>query len=177
MCCITSDGCLRAINEGQADFNGFMLFPDAPIEIPVFPIEDFMNRGSLRKRGEEIQSPFFNDLGNCHILRGFGVNSPLISETAFNCGQQRSASGAGEVHDMGGLYASIWWEIYDREDTSKKDIALLFTEHLPLASNDDTFRTIAGKIIDKAQELFDKEKAYHYTCIISQEFEERGFHL
>ena len=27
MCCTTLDGCLRAINEGQADFNGFMLFP------------------------------------------------------------------------------------------------------------------------------------------------------
>ena len=176
MCCTILDGCLRAINEGQADFNGFMLFPDAPKEVLTFPIEGFMNRESLRAKNESILSPFFNDLGNCHILRGLGVNGNLTSETAFNCGQWRSASGIGETHDMGALYASIWWEIYNREDTSKKDIATLFTEHLSLASNDDTFRTIAGKIINRTQELFDREKANHYTCVISQEFKERGFH-
>ena len=118
---------------------------------------------------------FFNDLGNCHILRGLGINGNLlIPEIVFNCGQWRRA--AGEVHDMGALYASIWWEIYNREDTSKKDIATLFTEHLPLASNDDTFRTIAGKTINRAQELFDRDKGDHYTCVISHEFEKRGFH-
>ena len=174
MCCTTSDGCFYAINEGQADFHGLMLFPDFPVEVPRFPIKNFLNRENLKEKGEDIQSPFFNDLGNCYILRDPKANRNITSEDTFNCGQWRSNSGRGGVHDMGALYASIWWEIYNHEDTSKKDIATLFTEHLPLVSNDDTFRTVAVKIINKAYNLFGNAKGNHYACIIFQEFAIRG---
>ena len=171
MCCTTSDGCLIAINEGQADFHGFMLFPDSPVEVPRFPIKSFLNRETLRERGENIQSPFLNGSGGCDILREHRANRNLTSEDTFNC--QSNSSGKGEVHSMGALYASIWWEIYNHEDTSKKDIATLFTEHLPLVSNDDTFKTVAVKIINKVKELFDGAKGDHYDCLISQEFARR----
>lgn len=177
MCCTTSDGCLHAINEGQADFHGLMLFPNFPVEVPRHPIKNFLNRENLMKKGENIQSPFFNDSGGCYILRNPKANRNITSEDAFNCGQWRSKSGKGGkggVHDMGALYASIWWEIYNHEDTSKKDIATLFTEHLPLVSNDDTFRTVIVKIINKAYHLFGHTKGNHYACIISQEFTKRG---
>ncbi len=176
MCCTTSDGCLSAINEGQADFHGLMLFPDSPVDVPRFPIKDFINRQNLKERGADIQSPFFDDSGNCYILRDPRSNRNLIPEDNFNCGQWRNQNNKGEVHDMGASYASIWWEIYNHEDTSKKDIATLFTEHLPLVSNDDTFRTVAVKIINKAYNLFTGAKRNHYTCIISQEFARRGLH-
>ena len=74
---------------------------------------------------------------------------------------------------MGKLYASIWWEIYNHPAVSKKDIATLFSAHLPLASYDDTFKTISVKIIHKAKELFGGLRGEHYACIISQEFAEK----
>ena len=164
-CCVSKDGCFNAINEGQSDFNTFMLFPNVPIG---FFVGDFINREALEERGESIQSPSFDSSRGCRILRDHRANKNLTSEEAFNCDT------VGEIHNMGALYASIWWEIYDREDTSKRDIATLFTEHLPLISNDDTFRTVASKIINKARELFDGPKGEHYACIISQEFTRRG---
>ena len=176
MCCTTSDGCLSAINEGQADFHGLMLFPNSPVEVPRFPIEDFMSRQNLKQRGVDIQSPFFDNSGNCHILRDPRANRNLMPEDNFNYVQQRSQNNKDAVHDMGALYASIWWEIYNHEDTSKKDIATLFTEHLPLISNEDTFRTIAVKIIGKVYNLFGSAKRNHYACIISQEFARRGLY-
>ena len=78
---------------------------------------------------------------------------------------------------MGTVYASIWWEIYNHPGTSKKDIATLFSEHLPLTSNDDTFKTVGLKIAEKALELFDGPKGMYYACIISQEFSRRGLNL
>ena len=120
------------------------------------------------ERSEEIQSFFLDDSGQCsHVSRDHRANQNLTAEEAFSCDR-------GAVHSMGALYASIWWEIYNHKDTSKRDIATLFTEHLPLVSNDDTFRTVASKIINKARELFNGPKGEHYACMISQEFTWRG---
>ena len=156
-CCLHSDGCFSAINEGQADFHALMLFPDIPI---LFDFEADL----------KTISPFFDNL-KCYISRDPELNKNLTSEDSFNCGEDTAK---GEVHNMGALYASIWRKIYNREDTSKKDIATLFTEHLPLISNDDTFRTVAVKIINKSKDLFNEAKGEHYACIISQEFTRRG---
>ena len=164
-CCVTKDGCLRAINEGQSDFNAFIPYPDFPI---AFFIEELVHREALMERNEEIQSFFLDDSGQCsHVSRDHRANQNLKAEEAFSCDR-------GAVHSMGALYASIWWEIYNHKDTSKRDIATLFTEHLPLVSNDDTFRTVASKIINKARELFNGPKGEHYACMISQEFTWRG---
>ena len=155
-CCINQDGCIAAINEGQADFHALMPFPNIPI------IFDFK---------EDPETTTSTNV-ECHTSRDPQDNKTLTAKEAFNCDTEDNTK--GEIHNMGALYASIWWEIYDREDTSKKDIATLFTEHLPLASESDTFRTVAFKVIGKAIELFDGPKGEHYACIISQEFTKRG---
>ena len=177
ICCVSEDGCFRAISEGQSDFNTFMLYPDVPIE---HSIEGLVNREVLKERGEEIQSLLFEEVqslffGNsrtCLISRDHRANKNLTAQQAFNCEPKKNKK--GDIHNMGALYASIWWEIYNRKDTSKKDIATLFTEHLPLVSNNDTLKSVAFKIINKARDLFNGLKGEHYACIISQEFTRRG---
>ena len=166
--CEFMDGCAEAINEGQADFNVSMIFPGA-----YYSFESDIKR--------EIENPgmgrlFFDDLGNCFIRRHPRYNKEITVEEAFNC-QLQGDNRKGEVHDMGTVYASIWWEIYNHPGTSKKDIATLFSEHLPLTSNDDTFKTVGLKIAEKALELFDGPKGMYYACIISQEFSRRGLNL
>ena len=169
-CCASADGCFNAIDEGQADFYALMIFPDFPLE---FSLEEYIN-ALIENPG--IKSPVFDDSGNCKILRDPRANKNLKAEEAFNCSNEQTQEGdtRGEIHDMGKLYASIWWELYNHPETSKKDIAILFSTHLLLVSYDDTFKTMAVKIINKAKDLFGELKGEHYACIISQEFARRG---
>ena len=168
-CCASAEGCFKAISEGQADFHSLMIAPNSRAGFYWYNIEEV----------HQTTSPFI-DKNSCHILRDTRTNKNLTAEKAFNCQPNMLSMpdyknwGKGQLHNMGALYASIWWEIYNHENISRKDIATLFTEHLPLVSRDDTFRTVAFKIINKAKELFDGPKGDHYARIISQEFTRRG---
>ena len=159
VCCTGPDGCFDAIHKGQAVFHTLIILPPA-LSAP----DSFNFRG-------ETTSPFFDNSG-CHISRSVELNRNLTVEEAFNC--ETAENTRGQTFNMGSLYASIWWEIYNHEETSKEDINTLFLEHLPVILLSDTFRTVAPKIIDKARELFDESKGEQYARIISQEFTRRG---
>ena len=168
-CCPSADGCFKAISEGQSDFHALMISPNLPLEL------SFEKYIRTLMEGVETNSPTLYESGYCEIPGDPRANKELKAEEAFNCSgaYTKEEDKKGEIHDMGKLYASIWWEIYNHPEVSKRDIATLFSAHLSTVSYDDTFKTVAVKIIDKARDLFDKTKEDHYTCIIFQEFAKR----
>ncbi len=158
-CCIDKKGCLFAINEGQADFHVAILFPDNPQigELITNNLKGITACGS----GEEFS-------------RNPTKNKTLTADAVYdNC----QDDGSGEIHLMGVLYSSIWWEIYNHTDVLKEDIVKLFTEHLPLITYSDNFETLGVKINHLNQQMFSSEKSSKYSDIIKQEFERRGLEL
>jgi len=82
----------------------------------------------------------------------------------------------GESHEMGQLYASIWWEVRKESknvygDAGIKDIDTIFTNHLALLDNNATFgvacnqhipssgKAVLGKDVydTKYKNMFDKQ--------------------
>ena len=161
-CCLDKKGCTFAINEGQADFHVAVLFPDKP------------------QIGELI-SNHPKGITSCpsddeRFSRNPKKNTTLTADMVYDNCQDRFG-GNGEIHLMGVLYNSIWWEIYHHTDTLKEDIVKLFTEHLPLINYSDDFETIGTKLIHLNQQMFPSEKSSKYSDIIQQEFERRGLQL
>ena len=179
-----TDGCYRAIDEGQANFNSFIIFPDIPFSVNP---EAFIKTEISKLRCEDIQSPFFDDLGNCYLRNNPKYNKGLTMDHARFCNRdfEESLDNVGRrenynnnlIYNMAVLYTSIWWELYNHPETSKRDIATLFSEHLPLVSQNDSFKRVGSKIVVKARDLFDGSKGEQYACIIAQEFEKRGLEL
>ena len=160
-CCVDKKGCVFAINEGQADFHVAILFPDKP-QIGEFMVNNV--RGITACSSDEKFS------------RNPTKNKTLTADAVYD-GCQEVFGGNGEIHLMGVLYSSIWWEVYSHAEVSKKDIAKLFTEHLPLITYGDNFETIGVKIIQLTAQMFASEKSSKYSDIIKKEFKRRGLDL
>ena len=159
-CCLSEKGCLFAINEGQADFHTSLLFSDQT-QIGEFVVNKLEGIGSCAST-----SP----------LRDPQANKSLTASKAFNsC--EKDLNGKGEIHVMGILYNSIWWEIYNHPDVNKKEIVILFSEHLPLLTYKDNFETAGRKIVNLARQLYRGNKGQNYANIIRQEFTRRGLNL
>ena len=160
-CCLTEKGCLMAIDEGQADFHASILFPNNP------------------SVGEMLVNNLNGITGcfpNSGPLRSPKTNRNATASQIFNsC--QASFGGKGEIHVMGILYNSIWWEIYNHAETQPEDILKLFTEHLPLLHYDDHFETAGVKIMNLAKQIFEGSKGSGYADIIREEFSRRGLNL
>ena len=179
-----ADGCYMAIDEGQANFSSFIVFPDIPFSVNP---EAFIKTEISKLRCEDIQSPLFDDLGNCYLKSNPRYNRGLTMDHARFCNgnfeesldniHRREHYNNSLIYNMAVLYTSIWWELYNHPETSKRDIATLFSEHLPLVSRNDNFRRLGSKIVVKARDLFNGLKGEQYACIIAEEFEKRGLKL
>jgi hypothetical protein len=158
--CADSKGCFGGIHEGQADYHAALMFGPGPV-------------------GESI----LNDLnglsgGPCVIDRNILKNSTLMAAKAFKPGNCSYSDGTpaenGEVHDMGALYASMWWEVRRKSGAtpgkSSRELDQLFMEHLAALQTSDTFVTALCKIsnIDKA--IFGNR----YSQFFSDEYIKRG---
>lgn len=156
-CCDTEKGCLLAIDEGQADFHAAILFSNNPAVGEL-----------LANNTKGITGCFPND----GPPRDPKPNKTATASQIFNsC--QASFGGKGEIHVMGILYNSIWWEVYNHTETQQEDILKLFTEHLPLLHYDDNFETVGGKIINLTKQVFEGSKGSSYADIIKEEFSKR----
>ena len=163
-CCLSKQGCFFAINEGQADFHAAVLFPNSP------------QIGELIANQTEGITGCFPDDGPS---RNPKEHANSVADQIYNSCQDRFR-GKGEIHVMGIIYNSIWWEIYNHTDTLKKDIVSLFTEHLPLISYGDTFKTAGNKMINLAKQMFGSEqdsKGLRYANIVREEFSRVGITL
>ena len=152
-CCETYEGCASAINEGQADFHSYLIHPEK----------------------YKTYRRYFG--GNIYFSCYFPYTT--AQEIFDNC---LDDGDKGQVHIVGiSVYTNIWHKIYSHQDTSKKDIAILFTEHLPLLSSDDTFVTTGTKIINLASQMasgssFTGPNKDRYAAIIRAEFNNMGLY-
>ena len=161
-CCNAEKGCYFAIDEGAADFHAAILFPNNTAV------------GEMFQNSVKGLTGCFPSDGLSRNVADSETKSVRVGAVFNGCSNHQ---GPGEIHLMGILYNSIWWEIYTHTDTEKSDILTLFTEHLPILHYSDDFGTAGDRIINLAKQLFDTSKADKYADIIRDEFSRRGLNL
>jgi hypothetical protein len=148
-CCTSVKGCIGAIHEGQADYHAAIMFPD---------------------RGSPIGESYVNSINGfseCGLIRTVSGNKNTTLQQAYDaCGSQTR----GEVHLMGRVYASVWWEVRNKTGSNPKEVDQLFTEHLKALSGSDTFTSALTKIKATDQALFNSK----YSQAFTDEFARRG---
>ena len=151
-CCKTYEGCIYAINEGQADFHSYLIDPEK----------------------YKTYRSYYRDNIYFSCIFPYTTAQDIFNNCLDN-------GDKGQVHVVGiSVYTNIWHKIYSHSDTSHKDIAILFTEHLPLLSYQDTFVTAGTKIINLASQITDRftgPNKDEYAAIISSEFSRMGLNL
>lgn len=153
VCCRDANGCSWAINEGLADYHMGILFPDST----------------------EMLETIVDDPSG---MRECGVNRAMENNSSFTAAQSYNACTnpyQGEVHLMGRVYASIWWEVRKAAHSADsargaQEVDRLFTNHLPALEGRDDFITVYDKIIATDQALF----AGKYSSSFTSEFAKRG---
>jgi len=156
VCCTGRLGCSFAMNEGQADYHSIIMFDSDPA------------------LGQHITNTI-NGLASCGISRNSVLNSAITADTVLGaCGNNGfDVRFNGEVHVVGSLYASIWFELRKRAKlVNAAEVVLLdklFNEHLKIIRGNDTFSTIYDKIIAIDTSLF----ASRFATSITAEFRRR----
>jgi len=123
-CCATTAGCIRAIDEGQADFFSSILFPSSPA----------MGDGMV----DTIEG-----ITICGIPRNAELNAHPETYLTFPdafvaC---NNPDFYGQIHALGAVYASVWWNVRDAQSTitDKENVERLFLEHLKLLDSTSDF--------------------------------------
>lgn len=151
-CCRDAMGCMGAIDEGQADYHAAILFP------------------SNTALGEALVNRV-NGFDECGVTRKIDSNNNLTASQSFAaCGSNLM----GEIHLMGRVYASVWWEIRKKAAlvgaSEAKNIDKLFSEHLLTLASTDSFADALVKIKTLDTQLF----AGKYSMDFQNEFARRG---
>lgn len=123
-CCVDSWGCIGAINEGLADYHAAVLFNEGGPQMETI-VNDV------------------NGISECGITRNIRANKDLAATRAYSA---CAPNAPGEIHLMGRIYASIWWEVRSKPGNQPQEVDTLFTEHLALLSGMDSFDTAIYKI-------------------------------
>lgn len=151
VCCLSSQGCSKAIASGVAEYLVAMTFPEDP---------SFANGWAWNPNGHTTCAP----------TQSRNVESflSLTAQQAFDlCGV---SSEAGEIYVMGTLYASIFWNMRKLSPGKEADIDRLYMLHLAQLNGDDTFVTAKAKLLSISQAQFQGQ----LTNLINQEFARRG---
>lgn len=152
ICCTNRLGCSSALNEGQADYHAAIMF------------------GSSPALGQHITNTL-NGLSTCGVTRNSLVNSTITADSVFGACNNNNFD--GEVHVVGTLYASIWFELRKKaalvNDAEVILLDKLFNEHLKVMRGTDTFETIYNKIIAADASLFNNK----FTASVTAEFQRR----
>ena len=151
LCCVDEKGCSWAIYEGLADYHGGLLYPDN-----THFLETYVN----------------DPLGvrECGLPRSMDLNNFLTAEQSYEaCNTLK-----GEIHLMGRVYASVWWEvrkaILEEDSTKVSEVDALFSEHLTTLTGDDDFESALAKIKATDQAFFEGR----YSARFEAEFARRG---
>ena len=117
--CPSRNGCMGAIHEGGGDIHAFMMFPENGVMG-----EYFVNNMNGLRAPDQVK-PDNRTAAYFFNLRG------------------------GEIHDMGNVYASIWYEVWNQARGEKldKEVETLFIEHLSGLNTNDTF-TSALEVVE-----------------------------
>jgi len=136
LCCSDQRGCIRAIDEGQADFFTNILFNSEASDTNAAV-------------GDGIQNSL-DGVTACGISRNAKKNSidrRLTASQAFqSCARDNNNNPPqynfrGQIHVMGSVYSAAWWNIRNNQssDARRHDIELLFLEHLKFLDSTSDF--------------------------------------
>ncbi len=77
-----------------------------------------------------------------------GLRSTAAFKTSGKTAAQMFALRNGEVHDMGEVYASIWYEVWvkAKQAGKERDVETVFTDHMTALGNSSTFVTAFNAI-------------------------------
>lgn len=151
-CCTSVKGCSTALVSGSADYLASRLFPDAP---------SISNAWSKKLEGQDL----------CGFPRSMLDARTLLASTSYEkCGGDFS----GQVHLMGLLYASMWWEVRAQVDElgtgEAPYIDRLFLAHLKELKGHHNFTDALQIILAIDQKLHRGRFSYFF----STEFRRRG---
>ncbi|MCB0421833.1 MAG: hypothetical protein KDD61_12610 [Bdellovibrionales bacterium] len=116
--CRNQNGCIRALNEGQADFCINILFPDKLA------------------------------LGETWVNNSSGLNSRSMEANDNKSASSLFASTGGAIHNYGALYASMWHHVWKqaKQTGNEKDIETIYSKHLARLTYRDHFVTALAVI-------------------------------
>lgn len=148
-CCPDRNGCPAAIHEGVADFHAKIAFPDADGSI----LDYFFN------------SPAGDQWRDLDWIERNNVTAKMLYDR----------SQKGEIHDMGTVYASIWYGVWKKakESCTEAEIEKLFVEHLIGIGGTDNFISAFSTIVAFANQLF-PHKADKIIADFKQEYARLG---
>jgi uncharacterized protein YqfB (UPF0267 family) len=143
-------GCVRAINEGQADMHTGLMFPEDPV----------MGKGFMNTTvGWRERNPL-SPLGSAQDY--FNMSGVVQGQTV-----------RGLIHYMGGFYYSVLWSIYTNPIMTRKDFIKIFQAHLARLNVNSNFVSARDDLIAVASNPafgFDSR----YPEIIRTAFSSRG---
>lgn len=127
-CCTSDQGCIGAIDEGQADVHSYFT------------------------HGIGAVGTYFENSTQGFDYRNAGNNASLTAQQMFS----GSAYGLGvygkEIHAMGAVYSAVWWTM--RLTMSDTVVNKLFFAHIALLTGSDTFITAKEKIVLLDKQLY-----------------------
>lgn len=124
--CRNQSGCIRALNEGQADFCINILFPDKLA------------------------------LGETWVNNSSGLSSRSMTANDSKSASSLFASTGGAIHNYGALYASMWHHVWKqaKQAGNEKDIETIYSKHLARLTYRDHFVTALAVIKNIASTNF-----------------------
>ena len=159
--CKTADGCIWAINEGQADFHHLMIFHDStPMAETIFnKVAGGLDSGLVPR--------------DVNLLKDWTVQDVYTkSMSKYNGG---TVSINGEIHGMGSAYASILWTIYTHPKMNRNHFEKIFVEHLKLLTPNSRFPEVRESLIGIADAMADTHfSGLHYGSLIREIFAAKG---
>lgn len=149
--CLTSNGCYRAINEGQADFHSHVLFEKQP-----YLLEQLLNlaNGPNDRNAFLVGTKTAAEVYNSSAVRQISTNRLI----------------GGEIHGLGAIYAAILFKIYTHKDGDKSRFLKVFSTHLTFLDSSSTFKSAKQDLLDADIVVPGKSLA----SIISAEFASKG---
>lgn len=161
--CKTNQGCIDAMNEGQADFHYLMIFPDSTalgetitntmagltspqLFLPGSPGGTSCGGVDINKpvapRDVNAAEPGFGRAQDYYVGSSLQYNSLNPAGAIVPCGMDV----LGEIHGMGSLYAKVLWEIYRRVD-NKRAFERTFQRTLDKYTASSNFSTARGFLL------------------------------
>lgn len=142
--CRTQNGCIGAINEGQADFHFLMLF------------------GNETTPSTAMGETWKNTMQGL-ASRNVANNMSVSAAQQFNLTD-------GQIHQMGALYAAILWQIYRSPTVDKVEFEKIFLGHLQMLTGTSRFIEAREALIAQDTAHFNGK----YRTIIQTAFSSRG---
>ncbi len=159
--CKTVDGCMWAINEGQADFHYLMIFHDStPLaETIVNKVAGGLETGTVPRDVNQLKTWSTQDIFT-------------KSASKYNSG---SIVINGEIHGMGSAYASILWTIYTHPQMNRTHFEKIFMEQLKMLTPNSRFQDARESLVGVAEAMADSNlNGIHYGPLIRSIFTAKG---